>query len=420
MARLVWTEGAEERTVPVGDGPTVLGTDAHCAVRLSGGDVSAVHCELRRGPDGWSVVDLESRQGTKVDGRYVNQARVGDGAVIEVGGVRVTFHLDAADARAAAPALVGLAAPPVVPVVPAVSARSRAPVPRAQRAAATARGDAEGREDAEERRPDRRRKTGDRTTTMLLMGAGVIGIFIVGWLLIQSFGGDTPNHRRRIEMVAAERRMDWNEVLRIGAEATDDGSHDWQDIQALLDRARKAQAGQVTGQRVVQSNEAWNQIRVWRQENRQEDAEYVRRLDAYLAQWGDLASDGVNLAKADRLRVTGTSSTGTGAGGPLQVLLDDLRIHEKDGTFREAFAKIDAFVAGPGASDATLAAQAETERARLLTAARKWFDKQVALARHYHGNGERNKARKTLSAAADKVGLPELEDRAKAELDSLK
>lgn len=420
MARLVWTEDGEERSVALGAGPTVVGTDPHCAVLLKDAGVSAVHCEIRRAPDGWSVVDLESRNGTKVNGQYVNQARLGDGTVIEVGGVRATFRADATETGMGTPVVAPPSAPPVARIG---AARAKAPVPRHLRAAPAARG-GRGDEDDEEEGPGERqaardRRARDRTTTMLLVGAGVLGLVVVGWLLVNALGTDTPNHRRRIEMTAAERRMDWQEVLRVAAEATDDGSHDWAAIQELAARARSALAADETGKRIVASNGAWNDVRTWRQENRSEDAEYVRRLDAYLAQWGDLGSDGVNQAKAERLRVAGSSSSGAGPGGPWQALADDLKIHEADGTYREAFAKLDAFLAGPAAADPSLRAAAEAERARLLAAAKRWFDKQVALARHYHSNGEKNKARKTLMLAADKVGLPELEDRAKTEIDAL-
>jgi hypothetical protein len=251
------------------------------------------------------------------------------------------------------------------------------------------------------------------------VGAGVVGLLVVGWFLVSSLGGDTPNHRRRIEMTNAERRMEWREVLRIAAEAGDDGSHDWAAIQELRKRAEGALAAEEAGKRITASIDAWNQERVWRQENRSEDAEYVRRLDAYLAQWGDLGSDGVKQAKAERLRVAGTSAAGGAGAGTWPALADDLRIHEADGTFREAFAKVDAFLAGPAASDPSLRAAAQAERERLVASAKRWFDKQVALAKHYHENGEKTKARKTLALAAEKVGLPEFEDRAKAESDAL-
>jgi hypothetical protein len=64
------------------------------------GDLSKVHAEIRRGWDGVRVIDLESKNGTKIDGVSIREAELRDGAILEFGKVRIKFrdpaerHLD--------------------------------------------------------------------------------------------------------------------------------------------------------------------------------------------------------------------------------------------------------------------------------------------------------------------------------------
>ena len=56
------------------------------------GDLSKTHAEIRRGWDGVRVIDLESKNGTKLDGVAVGDAELRDGALIELGNVRLRFR----------------------------------------------------------------------------------------------------------------------------------------------------------------------------------------------------------------------------------------------------------------------------------------------------------------------------------------
>lgn len=62
-------------------------------------DASGRHAEVRRGPDGFVVVDCQSRNGTFVNGRRVDRAVLKHGDEIEcgVGGPRLRVHLDGGD-----------------------------------------------------------------------------------------------------------------------------------------------------------------------------------------------------------------------------------------------------------------------------------------------------------------------------------
>jgi len=69
------------------DAPRVLGRDEACAVRLSGSDVSRRHASLQRSPAGGiSILDLESRNGTRINGKSVRTARLAPNDVVRLGG----------------------------------------------------------------------------------------------------------------------------------------------------------------------------------------------------------------------------------------------------------------------------------------------------------------------------------------------
>ncbi|MDB4952991.1 MAG: hypothetical protein JWO36_560 [Myxococcales bacterium] len=55
-------------------------------------DLSKAHAEIRRGWDGVRIIDLESKNGIKLDGASVRDALVHDGALIELGKTRIRFR----------------------------------------------------------------------------------------------------------------------------------------------------------------------------------------------------------------------------------------------------------------------------------------------------------------------------------------
>jgi predicted component of type VI protein secretion system len=78
------------------DGPTaVLGRSRESDCVLSDPNVSRRHAELRRGPTGdWQIVDLESTNGVKVNGRRVDASRLSPGDEVTLGTVRFTFDIE--------------------------------------------------------------------------------------------------------------------------------------------------------------------------------------------------------------------------------------------------------------------------------------------------------------------------------------
>jgi FHA domain-containing protein len=91
--RQAFLVGDGRRSVLHGD-RTVVGRSRDCDVVISDPNVSRRHAEVRRGEDGWSVVDLGSTNGVKLNGRRVDQAPLQPGDRIRIGVTDLTFELE--------------------------------------------------------------------------------------------------------------------------------------------------------------------------------------------------------------------------------------------------------------------------------------------------------------------------------------
>ena len=78
------------------DGPSAtLGRSKDCDCVLRDPNVSRRHAELRRGTTGdWQVVDLNSTNGVKVNGRRVDNSRLSPGDDVTLGTTRFTFDIE--------------------------------------------------------------------------------------------------------------------------------------------------------------------------------------------------------------------------------------------------------------------------------------------------------------------------------------
>src|SRR5262245_42520957 len=71
----------------------VIGRSRDCDVVVADPNVSRRHAELRKGDEGWTVIDLGSTNGIKVNGRRVGQAVLRPGDQITLGVTDLTFEL---------------------------------------------------------------------------------------------------------------------------------------------------------------------------------------------------------------------------------------------------------------------------------------------------------------------------------------
>jgi hypothetical protein len=78
------------------EGPTaILGRSRECDCIIRDPNISRQHAELRRGPTGdWQIVDLDSTNGVKVNGRRVESSRLSPGDEVTLGTTRFVFDIE--------------------------------------------------------------------------------------------------------------------------------------------------------------------------------------------------------------------------------------------------------------------------------------------------------------------------------------
>ena len=72
-------------------GKAVLGRSKDCDVQVHDANVSRRHAELRREGSNWWVVDLDSTNGTELNGTRVQRAKLDDGDTLSLGGAELVF-----------------------------------------------------------------------------------------------------------------------------------------------------------------------------------------------------------------------------------------------------------------------------------------------------------------------------------------
>jgi hypothetical protein len=82
----------DARRVPLTEEAATIGRLPDCAVPLSDPQVSRHHAQVRRGPDGFHVVDLGSTNGTTVNGTVVSDQLLRDGDEIGVGNTAIRYE----------------------------------------------------------------------------------------------------------------------------------------------------------------------------------------------------------------------------------------------------------------------------------------------------------------------------------------
>ena len=71
----------------------VIGRSSRCDLTLADESISRNHAELILGPDGWTLRDLDSRNGIEVNGRRVSQRALRDGDQLKIGSVAMQCEI---------------------------------------------------------------------------------------------------------------------------------------------------------------------------------------------------------------------------------------------------------------------------------------------------------------------------------------
>ncbi len=81
-----------DRVYPILSSRVVLGRSRECDVHLADANASRRHCEIvQEGASSWSVVDLDSTNGTELNGQPVSRASLEDGDRVTVGSTDILF-----------------------------------------------------------------------------------------------------------------------------------------------------------------------------------------------------------------------------------------------------------------------------------------------------------------------------------------
>ncbi len=198
MARFIISDGTSQRTYELTDAVTVVGRSSENPIHIEDKQCSRRHCHFERTEFGYKLVDLESRNGTRVNDKIVNQALLRPGDRVSIGKHTLTFEDSSfkeppADVAArfgpppAAPAMAGglpVATPVADPVPTAPSAPPEpGPEPRLRRRT--------GHTTSVERTARYERAREQKLLTYVGVGAGVF-VFILVVLILIPTGGESP------------------------------------------------------------------------------------------------------------------------------------------------------------------------------------------------------------------------------------
>ena len=77
--------GDTHKDLPITEKPITIGRHPTNMVVLADGMASRYHCVIEKGQDGLRVRDLDSSNGTRVNGQVIKTWRLGDGDVVQIG-----------------------------------------------------------------------------------------------------------------------------------------------------------------------------------------------------------------------------------------------------------------------------------------------------------------------------------------------
>lgn len=132
MAKLlITTPGLERESIDLKIGSNVIGRSRDTDFSLSHPTVSVMHCEMVLNDSGVILRDLESTNGTFVNGQRVRETSLVPGQIVRLGDVEL--FVESIDAKISIPTFVN----PELPAPPVVSVEGNMACPRHPRSAVT-------------------------------------------------------------------------------------------------------------------------------------------------------------------------------------------------------------------------------------------------------------------------------------------
>lgn len=94
VARLVLVADGRESSFPLGRDTYTLGRHRNNDIVISDPKVSSFHARIDRGSDGFTLVDLKSRNGTFLNGRRIETGALATGDEVRLGTARLLYKVD--------------------------------------------------------------------------------------------------------------------------------------------------------------------------------------------------------------------------------------------------------------------------------------------------------------------------------------
>ncbi len=227
MPNLRIKDAGREYTHQIAGELATLGRGDTNDIDIEDAKASKEHCRIERVGQRWKLVDLESKNGTKVNGAFKNKAWLGHGDVVQIGTAEMRFGLEGT-ARA----------------VPAAARRGGRP----------AAADVQGEEGEEGEVPPPR--YAKKTNLWLLMSLGPVAVVVI--LLLSSLGGEDSNNKRVLaegEKLAQEGR--WGEAIQYMEQYGEPEEHDYTIVERRIQQLREGKAAHDKNDRELEAKKIY-------------------------------------------------------------------------------------------------------------------------------------------------------------------
>ena len=290
MPKLMIDEGGQASVFELFEDEISVGRGASNAIQVVDGHASKNHAVIRLIGGRAKLVDLESKNGTKVNGEFRNQRWLEHGDSVSIGAAVLTF--DGSDVGPAAPSVRGAVsarapAPRAAGPVSVAAELTSAPPPM-RTASRRSRQRDEDDGDGDGPRVVARRG-GNSALVGLAVGGGVLAVIALLFLLLSNMGGTGSNAqalRRAKEISAQGKNQEALDFLRANG---DPGAEDtYKSVQIEIDYLKKILASAGDADRGKESEKVYQLLeRDWieKYKNKFSDDAWRARLKDFVTKY---------------------------------------------------------------------------------------------------------------------------------------
>jgi adenylate cyclase len=93
VCRLRFHDDERDRVFTIGDRPALIGRASDCDLRIQHDSISRYHCRIERDEDGWTLRDLGSKNGSRVNTYRVEEQSLANGNRLDLGSIRLDVEI---------------------------------------------------------------------------------------------------------------------------------------------------------------------------------------------------------------------------------------------------------------------------------------------------------------------------------------